>query len=157
MVHLPQKQWIRKGVGIAAQGVYLKHLDVPQCRITQVRRGQRMRLIKIGHRSRKPTVLKGLFILRQGMWIGQGGKPKIRIGNAAVRIEMHHAGIRQIAVQIMLDAPMIVHDIHDVLHLSLMKFCSQFPQRIIPTVPRIYAIMVRDGISVVAVARHVVF
>ncbi len=52
---------------------------------------------------------------------------------------------------------MIVHDIHDVLHLSLMKFCSQFPQRIIPTVPRIYAIMVGDGISVVAVAHHVVF
>ena len=52
---------------------------------------------------------------------------------------------------------MIVHDIHDVLHLSLMKFCGQFPQRIIPTVPGIHAIMVRDGISVVAVARHVVF
>ncbi len=52
---------------------------------------------------------------------------------------------------------MIVHDVHNVLHLSLMKCCGQFPQRIVPTVPWVHAIMVGDGISMVTVARHVVF
>ena len=70
---------------------------------------------------------------------------------------MDHGRVGELTVQIVFNAPMIVHDVHDVFHAPFLECGGQLGHGLVATITGVYFVMVRDGIAVVAVAFHIIF